>query len=489
MSLPAPLPLSCGDAALLHRYQTAPDGKTFRPLVEKHLPLVWSTARRLANGDDALAEDVTQIVFADFARKAPALPPDFPAAGWLHRHTCFTARKLVRTEVRRRTREHHAAQLLTDHAMTADPDPSWPEAAPHLDAALDQLSASDRTALLLRYWQGQDHRSIGTALGTTEDAARKRIARALEKLRHVLRRRGVLLTAALLTQFLTEHTLAAVPPALAATLPGTAWRLATAAGPVAPRSVSLLRRFLPATAAILAVGGLLWTAAYAGWFGKDQSGNSLTTSPSGLKSASNPAHSAVPLSLHFALANVPAQSIAHRLLTLTPGADDAALLAQIRSLSGQGGSLTEYDHDALPGQTSEIRKLTDYPYGEEWVWDPATQRAVTTAEHEFKSLGTTLEIKTGNLSGDLVELSWHLRHHYAEPEFHAWSISLEEDGGDPANSVRMADFHEAEGSGRISDLAENQPRLLMAQHLSETDLPDQQPGPRALLLFVTLTPP
>ena len=85
MSLPDPLPSLADEAALLRLYQAAPGETTVRQLVALHLPLVWSTARRLVHGDASLAEDVTQIVFADFARKAPALPPDTIAAGWLHR--------------------------------------------------------------------------------------------------------------------------------------------------------------------------------------------------------------------------------------------------------------------------------------------------------------------------------------------------------------------------------------------------------------------
>ncbi|RYD29907.1 MAG: sigma-70 family RNA polymerase sigma factor, partial [Verrucomicrobiaceae bacterium] len=250
------------DAALFTRYQAAPTGETFRLLAGRHLPLIWSTARRLVNGDAALAEDVSQIVLTDFARKAPQLPPGTVAAGWLHRHTCFTARKMVRTEIRRRAREHSAAELHRDidqdpampSAAAAPPDSAWSEAAPFLDAALDQLSKSDREALLLRFYQRQDHRSVGAVLGYSEEAARKRIARALEKLRTLFRRRGIVLTAALLAQFLTDHASAAVPVGPAATLPGAAWRQATAAGPLSAARplISLIRRFsLPAAAVVL----------------------------------------------------------------------------------------------------------------------------------------------------------------------------------------------------------------------------------------------
>lgn len=266
---PPPAPAD-NDALLLQRYQARLDSASFRPLVERHLPLVWSTARRLAQGDAGMAEDITQIVFSDFARKAPVFPTGTIAAGWLHRHTCFTARKLVRTEFRRRSREHTAAQLhLDDPAMNPEPNTQWLEAAPWLDTALDSLSTADREALILRYYQKQDHRHIGTVMGISEDTARKRIARALEKLRTVLRRRGVVLTAALLIQFLSDHATAAVPVALAASLPGAAWRQATATGPITAVPASLLRRFWPAAAAVLLVTAGVWTAVSAGWFGSN----------------------------------------------------------------------------------------------------------------------------------------------------------------------------------------------------------------------------
>ena len=360
MSLPDPLPSQADEAALLRLHQSAPGETAFRQLVALHLPLVWSTARRLVNGDASLAEDMTQIVFTDFARKAPALPPDTIATGWLHRHTCFTARKMVRTEVRRRIREHSAAQMLIDDAMPADPHPLWPEAAPHLDAALDQLSRPDREALLLRFWQRQDHRSIGTALGSTEEAARKRIARALEKLRTVLRRRGVLLTAVLLTQLLTDHATAAVPPPLAATLPGAAWRQALSTGPITTPPASLFRRFWPAAAAALLVTGGLWTAASAGWFSSSAPRASRVASAN----TKTPAiANSSEISLHFTLADLPAKDLSLRLLDYQGSQDDEVLFNEVQKLSGAGGHKLEFDLTARSGQIVKMNQMHSHPRG------------------------------------------------------------------------------------------------------------------------------
>ncbi|MES2470558.1 MAG: sigma-70 family RNA polymerase sigma factor [Verrucomicrobiota bacterium] len=485
MSLPDPLPPLADEAALLRLYQGAPGEAAFRQLVALHLPLVWSTARRLVNGDASLAEDVTQIVFTDFARKAPALPPDTIAAGWLHRHTCFTARKMVRTEVRRRIREHSAAQMLIDDAMPADPHPLWPEAAPHLDAALGRLSRPDREALLLRFWQRQDHRSIGTALGSTEEAARKRIARALEKLRTVLRRRGVLLTAALLTQFLNDHATAAVPSPLAATLPGAAWRQATATGPITTPPASLFRRFWPAAAAALLVTGGLWTAANAGRFSPSVTRASLAASAN----AKTPASAASPeISLHFTLADLPAKDLSLRLLTYQAGQDDEALFNEVQKLTFTGGNLLEFDITTPSGQSRTFEKIRNYDYAGRWIWDEKTQLPQST-DIESKKLGTSLEAIPLRLAGGGVQLEWALAHHYAEPEFHAWPIPLDDPDGASGSVVKMEDFHRSSITGDARGLVEGNPRLLTATFLASAALPDVQPEPRTLLLFVTLTAP
>ena len=204
------------DAQLLRQYVETGSEPAFRELVERHIQLVNATARRMMAGDAHLAQDVTQLVFTDLARKAATLPPSVVLGGWLHRHTCFTALKTIRTESRRRTRERTAMEI---HAVN-DPssaDAQWAQLAPVLDDALNRLDAPDRDALVLRFLQQQDMRSIGRTLGTSEDTAQKRVSRALDKLRGLLSRRGVAVTsAAVLVSSLEAAPLASVPQGLAA---------------------------------------------------------------------------------------------------------------------------------------------------------------------------------------------------------------------------------------------------------------------------------
>ncbi len=167
----------------------------------------------MVNGDTHLAQDVTQRVFFDLARKPGSLPRGVVLAGWLHRHTCFRAATAVRTERRRTIREQTANEM---RALDDNTEPPWAQIAPYLDECLNQLNSSDRAAIVLRFLKRQDFRAVGAALGISEDAAQKRVSRALDKLRGVLSRRGLTLTALGLTSVLTAETVTAAPAALTA---------------------------------------------------------------------------------------------------------------------------------------------------------------------------------------------------------------------------------------------------------------------------------
>jgi RNA polymerase sigma factor (sigma-70 family) len=191
----------------------------FRELVARYVDLVYSSALRLVGGDAQLAEDVSQTVFLNLARKAHRLPQEVMLGGWLHRDTCYAARTLMRSERRRQQRERHAMEMnaLEDHSQA-----NLATLAPLLDEAIEDLGAEDRTAILLRFFEQRDFRAIGHALGSNEDAARKRVTRAVEKLHGLLKVRGVSLSAAALGTVLATGTITAAPAGLAASLAGTA---------------------------------------------------------------------------------------------------------------------------------------------------------------------------------------------------------------------------------------------------------------------------
>ncbi|HZO86087.1 MAG TPA: sigma-70 family RNA polymerase sigma factor [Verrucomicrobiae bacterium] len=194
------------DSELLKEFVERDNQSAFRTVMERHLPLVYGTARRtLANS--ALAEDVTQTVFLLLARKARA---DMKLAGWLYNTTRFVAARALRSELRRARREQEAASMN-------DPDPTWQNVVPKLDDALASLSETDRSAILFRFFEQQGLREVGEALGVSEEAAKKRVARALDKLRRILGRRGIDVSAGALVAGLTYEA-SALPAGLAGNL-------------------------------------------------------------------------------------------------------------------------------------------------------------------------------------------------------------------------------------------------------------------------------
>ena len=200
---------------LLADYVELGSEQAFRELVDRYVDLVHSAAVRLVDGDTHLAEDLTQTVFLDLARTARKLPKAVSLGGWLHRHTCFTASKAMRAQRRRQRREREATEMS---AQQDDSTANWERIAPMLDGAIDRLGREDRTAILLRFFEQRDFRSVGDALGIREDAARMRVNRALEKLQGMLKHGGLTLSSGALAAGLAEAAVLSAPSGMAASI-------------------------------------------------------------------------------------------------------------------------------------------------------------------------------------------------------------------------------------------------------------------------------
>ncbi len=204
------------DQELLKQYQDEGSEAAFEELVRRHVNLVYACALRRMSGNVQNAQDVAQVVFVDLARRGGSIPDGMPLGAYLHRAACFAAGKLLRSERRRRERETEALGL--QNLMEPDRDVDWGRVAPLLDESLNRLRPADRAALVLRFFEERSLAGVGVALGVSEESARKRVARALEKLRLLLARRGAVTTALALSTAFAAHASPTAPPELAATI-------------------------------------------------------------------------------------------------------------------------------------------------------------------------------------------------------------------------------------------------------------------------------
>ena len=189
------------DGLLLRQYVGNGSQAAFGEVVKRHLALVYGVCLREI-GDPQMAEDVTQGVFLVLARKAAALERHPALSGWLFRTARLASKDALKQERRRRRREHEAAQS----ARPASPPHDLP-----LNDALDALKPTDREAILLRFFEGLSFQETAQTLGVSEDAAQKRVARAVERMRTFLAKGGTALPAAALAAVLSAEATRAAP--------------------------------------------------------------------------------------------------------------------------------------------------------------------------------------------------------------------------------------------------------------------------------------
>jgi RNA polymerase sigma factor (sigma-70 family) len=482
------MPADDDDSALLSEYCAHRAEPAFRALVERHLPAVWSAARRMVNGDASLAEDIAQEVFAHLAIQAPKLPPCVVLGGWLHRHTCFTATKAIRSAARRRAREQQHAAAMT----TAISDNPWPDIAPHLDAALNSLPSADRDAVVLRFFEKRDFRAIAAALGTSEDAARMRTARALEKLRGLLSKRSALLTMTLLTSLLAEKSVAAAPAGMASQIAHAS--LVHAAAPAAGGITALLAWLRPHRGAV-AGGAVLLLAGLAVWQWQAMLDDSTRPPHAVGNSASGAARTAeasppdqsvfMDLTVHFI--TVPEAKAAVLMDARWNGDGDTALLESLLQLARTKADgievAAELSKPCTSGQRVKLEKIKEFPYPTEF--EPGEKGMITPTEFSFRNVGSTAEMEmTVSEDGEFCDLNLALEHDYAEPELIHWSTSLSDPDNKDLPTAKLPEFRHAKVSGQAM-LRPGESGLIQC---SQLPLPPGVPAQR-LFIFVTVSKP
>jgi RNA polymerase sigma factor (sigma-70 family) len=243
------------DDELFRTFLTTGEESPFAELVRRHLGLVHSAAMRITC-QPGLAEEVSQLVFIKLARVRSPLAAGLSIVTWLHRTTRSTAIDLVRAETRRRKREKTAASLAMDPTLIP-----WDEISPILDDVINKLAEDERHAVLCRFFESQSHADLARSLGLSQDAARMRVNRALEKIRTMLEKKGITTTASALAVALPSHVFAAPPTGLALTVASTALASLTPSLPIITIGIVTMTKktAITITALLIASAG---TAAY-----------------------------------------------------------------------------------------------------------------------------------------------------------------------------------------------------------------------------------
>jgi RNA polymerase sigma factor (sigma-70 family) len=252
------------DVELLEMYAQTRSEEAFRELIGRYMGLVYGACCRQL-GDVHLAQDATQGVFVLLSGNAGKLK-NTPLAGWLLTTARYACLSIRRSRRRMERRERMAAMKESPNKTSSSSD-----LLAVLDDGLYHLGAADREALVLRYMQERSLKEVGAAMGVSEEAARKRVDRGMEKLRAYFERRGIAASTAAVAAVMTQQVASTLTPELQQVLTEgilhvcRAGAASTAAGAVVAKGVQTMlwmgrlkaAGIAAAVGAVIVVGGWL----------------------------------------------------------------------------------------------------------------------------------------------------------------------------------------------------------------------------------------
>ncbi|MEK7412108.1 MAG: sigma-70 family RNA polymerase sigma factor [Planctomycetota bacterium] len=247
------------DEQLLAGWRAGQDEVALQTLYARHARLVASTCRRCGSPD---ADEATQAVFMVLMRRSGSVP-NRCLAGWL----TITARRVVhhqhRAIQRRQHHEQEAAMKLACQPPELAESSSWDDARQHLDAALAQLSAGRREAVVRYFLEQKTQSVVATELGCSTEAVKTRVHEGLESLRAFFTRRGVPLSVAAISSGLATEIAAAEPNLMATFINVSATPSSNASATILAQKVCnamLLNSITWTAAAVIVIGSGLTAA-------------------------------------------------------------------------------------------------------------------------------------------------------------------------------------------------------------------------------------
>jgi RNA polymerase sigma-70 factor (ECF subfamily) len=168
------------------------DSDAFRLLVEQHSRAIFRLAFRMT-GNEQDAEDVVQETFLRAYRQLSRYEARSSFSTWLYRIASNYALDLIRMRKRHEDRRERGSSEDHDILQTVPETSPGPDRVLYgsqvkdkVNAALDELSAQERAAFVLRHFDGLSIEEIGHSLGTGTNATKHSIFRAVQKLRKSL---------------------------------------------------------------------------------------------------------------------------------------------------------------------------------------------------------------------------------------------------------------------------------------------------------------
>ena len=174
------------DNELIERVRGGED-EAFRLLVERHSRAIYRSAYRIT-GNSADADDVVQETFLRAYRSLGRFDARAAFTTWLHRIAVNCSLDLIDSRKRRDGRISDGEDLagIASPAATPDRVVHGLEMQRAVATAMERLSGNERTAFVLRHFEGMPLEEIGKVLGTQLNATKNTVFRAVKKLREQL---------------------------------------------------------------------------------------------------------------------------------------------------------------------------------------------------------------------------------------------------------------------------------------------------------------
>jgi RNA polymerase sigma factor (sigma-70 family) len=235
------------DKELLTRFVEQQDESAFAEVVRRHSRTVWGVCHRLLTQKED-AEDAFQAVFAVLARKAGTIRKGEALGSWLYGVAYRTARQARRQAIRRR--EHQAHPRLPSEQAPAWSEAAYRELLRMLDEEVQRLAPKYRMPFVLCCLEGLSKEEAARKLGWKEGTLSGRLAKAHQRLKEQLARRGVLLSGVLTAVALAQKTAAAPAGLVHSTIHGVMPHLGgKVTAKLSPQALALANQLLHATAA------------------------------------------------------------------------------------------------------------------------------------------------------------------------------------------------------------------------------------------------